>query len=229
MSNAFSMREYGRDDKMFVAKRMARHPVTVSPDSSVDEAMTAMRKGKFRRLPVVEEGRLVSFISDSDLMRVAPSPATTLSRYEERSLLAKLKVRDIMPNKVISVSEEATIEEAALIMEQNRIGGLPVISSVGAVVGVITETDIFKTFIDVMGLAEGKTRLTIEVDDKVGVVYDLAGIFKEAGLSIDSMVTCKEAGGKYEIVIRGDFPDIQGISEKIAEKGYQVVHSVRIR
>ena len=229
MSNVSLVREYGRDDKMFVAKRMARHPVTVSTDSSVDEAMTAMRKGKFRRLPVVEEGRLVSFISDRDLMRVAPSPATTLSRYEERSLLAKLKVRDIMPNKVISVSEEATIEEAALIMEQNRIGGLPVISSVGAVVGVITETDIFKTFIDVMGLAEGKTRLTIEVDDKVGVVYDLAGIFKEAGLSIDSMVTCKEAGGKYEIVIRGDFPDIQGISEKIAEKGYQVVHSVRIR
>lgn len=213
---------------MFVAKRMAENPVTISPDASIDEAMTAMRKGKFRRLPVVDEGRLVSFISDRDLMRVAPSPATTLSRYEEKSLLAKLKVREIMPNKVISVSEEATIEEAALLMEQNRIGGLPVISSVGAVVGVITETDIFKAFIDVMGLENGKTRLTVEVTDKMGVVHDLAGIFLEAGLSIDSLVTCKQPDGRYEIVIRGDIPDVEDIRQKIEAKGYQVIHSVRI-
>ena len=213
---------------MFVAKRMATNPVTISPDASIDEAMTAMRKGKFRRLPVVDNGRLVSFISDRDLMRVAPSPATTLSRYEEKSLLAKLKVREIMPNKVISVSEEATIEEAALLMEQNRIGGLPVISSVGAVVGVITETDIFKTFIDVMGLEDGKTRLTIEVTDKIGVVYELASIFTEAGLSIDSMVTCKQPDGTYEIVIRGDIPDVAGIRGKIEAKGYKVIHDVKI-
>ena len=213
---------------MFVAKRMAKNPVTISPDSSVDEAMTAMRKGKFRRLPVVDNGRLVSFISDRDLMRVAPSPATTLSRYEEKSLLAKLKVREIMPNKAISVSEEATIEEAALLMEQNRIGGLPVISSVGAVVGVITETDIFKTFIDVMGLEEGKTRLTIEVTDKIGVLHELASIFTEAGLSIDSMVTCKQPDGTYEIVIRGDIPDVSDVKGKIEAKGYKVVHDVKI-
>ena len=144
------------------------------------------------------------------------------------SLLEKLKVKDIMPNKVISISDEATIEEAALLMEQNRIGALPVISSVGAVVGVITETDIFKAFIDVMGLAGGKTRLTIEVVDKVGVVFDLASIFKEAGLSIDSLVTCKQPDGKYEIVIRGNIPDTEDIKSKIEAQGYKVIHSARI-
>jgi acetoin utilization protein AcuB len=213
---------------MFVSKRMAQNPVIISPEDSIDAAMTAMRKGRFRRLPVVEEGRLVSFISDRDLMRVAPSPATTLSKYEEKSLLAKLKVTDIMPNKVISISDEATIEEAALLMEQNRIGGLPVISSVGVVVGVITETDIFKTFIDVMGLAKGKTRLTVEVEDKVGVVYELASVFKDAGLSIDSLVTCKQLDGKYEIVIRGNIPDAEDIKSKIEAQGYKVIHSVKI-
>ena len=213
---------------MFVSKRMAQNPVTIAPDDSIDAAMTAMRKGKFRRLPVVEEGRLVSFISDRDLMRVAPSPATTLSKFEEKSLLSKLKVKEIMPNKVISISDEATIEEAALLMEQNKIGGLPVISSVGVVVGVITETDIFKTFIDVMGLAKGKTRITIEVEDKVGVVYELASVFKDAGLSIDSLVTCKQPDGKYEIVIRGNIPDAEDIKTKIEEHGYKVIHSVKI-
>ena len=132
---------------MFVANRMTKNPVTIAPDASLDDAFMAMKKGHFRRLPVVEDGKLVGFFSDKDLMRVAPSPATTLSRYEEKSLLDKLKVAEIMNKDVISVGEDATIEEAALIMYDKKIGGLPVISAVGAVVGVITETDIFKTFV----------------------------------------------------------------------------------
>lgn len=140
----------------------------------------------------MENGKLVGFFSDRDLMRVAPSPATTLSRYEINSLLAKMCVRDIMQKKVISVNVDATIEEAALLMYKNKIGGMPVVSNVGAVVGVITETDIFKTFVDVMGLADGKTRITLEVTDKIGVVKDIATIFGEEGVSIDSLITCKK-------------------------------------
>lgn len=211
---------------MFVANRMAKNPVTVTPDTSLDDAALAMKKGHFRRLPVVEDGRLAGFFSDKDLMRVAPSPATTLSRYEERSLLAKLKVADIMKKDVISVREDATIEEAALIMYDKKIGGLPVISQVGAVVGVITETDIFKTFVDVMELTGGKTRLTVLVNNKIGVVNEISGIFAANGLSIDSLVTCKQADGTYEIVIRGDIPDVQDLKKKIEEKGYKVIHSV---
>ena len=212
---------------MFVANRMAKNPVTVTPETSLDDAALAMKKGHFRRLPVVEAGKLVGFFSDKDLMRVAPSPATTLSRYEERSLLAKLKVSDIMNKDVISVREDATIEEAALIMYDNKIGGLPVISQVGAVVGVITETDIFKTFVDVMDLTGGKTRLTVLVDNKVGVVNEISGIFAANGLSIDSLVTCKQEDGSYEIVIRGDIPDAAALKKQIEEKGYKVIHSVK--
>lgn len=93
---------------------------------------------------------------------------------------------------VVSVNVGATIEEAALIMYKNKIGGMPVVSNMGAVVGVITETDIFKTFVDVMGLADGKTRITLEVTDKIGVVKDIAEIFGQAGVSIDSLITCKK-------------------------------------
>ena len=213
---------------MFVANRMTKNPTTVTPATTLDEASNLMKKGKFRRLPVVEDGRLVGFFSDKDLMRVAPSPATTLSRYEERSLLDKLTVRDIMSKKVISVPEDATIEEAALIMCENKVGGLPVVSSVGAVVGVITETDIFKTFVDVMGLMDGKTRLTIETEDKVGVVNELSAVFADHGLSIDSLVTCRQPNGKYEIVIRGDVPDAAAVKAEIEAKGYHVIHVVRI-
>lgn len=213
---------------MFVANRMTKHPITVTPDATLDEAAGLMKKHHFRRLPVVEDGKLVGFFSDRDLMRVSPSPATTLSRYEIRSLLDKMKVREIMQKKVHTVSEDATIEEAALIMYNEKIGGLPVVSSVGAVVGIITETDIFKTFVDVMGLQDGKTRITVEVDDKLGVVNELSGVFTENGLSIDSLVTCKQPDGRYEIVIRGDIPSVDDLRAKIEAKGYTVIHDVKI-
>lgn len=214
---------------MFVINRMTKNPMTVTADTKVDEVAYLMKKHNFRRLPVVDDGKLVGFLSDSDLMRVAPSPATTLSRYEINSLLAKICVRDIMKKDVISVNVDATIEEAALIMYKNKIGGMPVISNMGAVVGVITETDIFKTFVDVMGLADEKTRITLEVTDKIGVVKDIAEIFGQAGVSIDSLITCKKEDNKYEIVIRGDITNIDDIKAKLEAKGYKVVHTVKIK
>lgn len=213
---------------MFVINRMTKNPMTVTADTKVDEVAHLMKKHNFRRLPVVDDGKLVGFLSDSDLMRVAPSSATTLSRYEINSLLAKICVRDIMKKDVVSVNVDATIEEAALIMYKNKIGGMPVVSNMGAVVGVITETDIFKTFVDVMGLADGKTRITLEVTDKIGVVKDIAEIFGQAGVSIDSLITCKKEDNKYEIVIRGDITNIDDIKAKLEVKGYKVIHTVKI-
>ena len=213
---------------MFVINRMTKNPMTVTADTKVDEVAHLMKKHNFRRLPVVDDGKLVGFLSDSDLMRVAPSPATTLSRYEINSLLAKICVRDIMKKDVVSVNVGATIEEAALIMYKNKIGGMPVVSNMGAVVGVITETDIFKTFVDVMGLADGKTRITLEVTDKIGVVKDIAEIFGQAGVSIDSLIPCKKEDNKYEIVIRGDITNIDDIKAKLEAKGYKVIHTVKI-
>lgn len=213
---------------MFVINRMTKNPMTVTADTKVDEVAHLMKKHNFRRLPVVDDGKLVGFLSDSDLMRVAPSPATTLSRYEINSLLAKICVRDIMKKDVVSVNVGATIEEATLIMYKNKIGGMPVVSNMGAVVGVITETDIFKTFVDVMGLADGKTRITLEVTDKIGVVKDIAEIFGQAGVSIDSLITCKKEDNKYEIVIRGDITNIDDIKAKLEAKGYKVIHTVKI-
>ena len=213
---------------MFVINRMTKNPMTVTADNKVDEVAHLMKKHNFRRLPVVDDGKLVGFLSDSDLMRVAPSPATTLSRYEINSLLAKICVRDIMKKDVVSVNVDATIEEAALIMYKNKIGGMPVVSNMGAVVGVITETDIFKTFVDVMGLADGKTRITLEVTDKIGVVKDIAEIFGQAGVSIDSLITCKKEDNKYEIVIRGDITNIDDIKAKLEAKGHKVIHTVKI-
>ena len=215
---------------MFVAERMSRQPISVGADASISEAARIMKKHHFHRMIVIENGKLVGYFSDRDIMRVAPSPATTLSRYEVRELLDKLKVSEIMHRKVITVSEDATIEEAALIMYNNKVGGLPVISEVGAVVGIITATDILKTFVDVMGLPSGRTRLTLEIEDKVGTMAEITGIFAGKNINIDSIITCKQADGTYKPVVRLDDTgvDVEGIIGELNAKGYQVVHVVKI-
>lgn len=215
---------------MFVANRMTKNPITVEPTTPVNEAAKLMKRRNIRRLPVVEKGSLVGIISDRDIMRVAPSPATTLSKFEIMSLLDKITVAEIMAKDVVSLPDTATIEEAALVMYNEKLSGLPIVSSMGAVVGIITETDVFKTFVDVMGLADGKTRITLDVVDKIGVVKELAGIIADAGFNIDSMVTCKQASlaGHFEIVIRVDADNVEEITAKIEEKGYNVVHVAKI-
>lgn len=215
---------------MFVANRMTKNPITVEPTTPVNEAAKLMKRRNIRRLPVVEKGSLVGIISDRDIMRVAPSPATTLSKFEIMSLLDKITVSEILAKDVVSLPDTATIEEAALVMYNEKLSGLPVVSSMGAVVGIITETDVFKTFVDVMGLADGKTRITLDVVDKIGVVKELAGIIADAGFNIDSMVTCKQASlaGHFEIVIRVDADNVDEITAKIKEKGYNVVHVAKI-
>ena len=215
---------------MFVSARMTKHPVSVTSDTTIQQADRLMKKHKFHRMLVVDDGKLVGYFSDRDIMRVAPSPATTLSKFEIRSLLDKISVRDIMHEKVVTVNEDATLEEAALIMYNNKVGGLPVISDVGALVGIITATDILKTFIEVMGLPGGKTRLTLEVDNKVGVIAEITKIFADSGINIDSFITCRQSEDRYELVVRLDetaagFNDAMKI---LAQHGYKVVHSVKI-
>lgn len=214
---------------MFVSDIMTKNPVTVSPDLMVDEAALIMNKNRFRRLPVVKDGNVVGFISDSDIMQVAPSPATTLSKYEVNSLLAKIKVKEIMSKKVYTIQANAPIEEAALMMCNNKIGGMPVISSTGAIVGIITETDVFKAVVDIMGLTKANTRLTIQGDDKVGVVQNVSAVFANMGINITSLVSTQTGKkGKFELVVRADIDNVDEIKAKLAEKGYELIHLAKI-
>ena len=214
---------------MFVSDQMSRNPVTIDPDTTVTKAGELMKLHKINRLPVLDHGKMVGLVSDGDIARNSPSTATTLSQYEIHSLMDQLKVKEIMSRRVIAINEDATIEEAAALMERNNISGLPVLSNVGVVIGVITARDILRAFINMMGLTDGKTRISLQVKDRVGAMEDIAGVLAGGGVNIDSLVTYKENAGQYEIVIRGDFPDLAASTKKLEEHGYKVVHTVRIQ
>jgi acetoin utilization protein AcuB len=126
-----------------------------------------MKSNGIRRTPVMKNGKLVGIISDKDLLNAAPSDATSLSVWELNYLLGKITVGEIMTKKVITVTPDTPIEEAAYLMAAKKIGGLPVMSD-GHLVGLITETDLFRIFLELMGAQQDGVRVTALVPDQVG-------------------------------------------------------------
>ena len=152
---------------MFVRNYMTPNPFTVEPDVSYPEAMGILRRKKIRRLPVVEHDRLIGIVVEDDLLSNQPSPATAISIHEMYALLERLRVRQIMSRPVITVEGICPIEEAARIMVEHKIGCLPVMDG-DKLIGIITETDIFKTLVEVLGGQETGIRLTLRLPDRVG-------------------------------------------------------------
>jgi len=160
---------------------MTRNPVTVKDDTSLYDALKIMRENKVRRLPVLDKGgRLVGIVSEKDLLYASPSPATSLSVWEVNYLTSKIVVRDLMTKKVITTCEDCPIEEAARTMVDNKIGGLPVMRG-DRLVGIITETDLFKTLLELMGAREQGTRFTFLVPEKKGMLAAVARHVAELG------------------------------------------------
>jgi acetoin utilization protein AcuB len=174
---------------MLVKNRMSRHPITVTADVHIDEALKMMRDNKVRRLPVIDkDGQLMGIVSEMDLLYASPSPATSLSVYEIHYLMARITVQDVMTKEVISIEEDTPLEEAARIMVDNKIGGLPVVRN-GTLVGIITETDLFKIFLELLGAREKGVRLTLRVPNEKGVLASITSQIAQMGGDIISLGT----------------------------------------
>jgi acetoin utilization protein AcuB len=178
--------------------------MTVTADTTFQDALKLMRDHKFRRIPVVDqEGKLIGIVSERDLLHASPSPATSLSVWEVNYLLWKLKVADIMTHHVITIDQDAPIEDAANLMVSRKIGGLPVVDHAGMVVGVVTETDIFKAFAEMLGSGEKGLRLTIKVPSGGGTLARLAqAIYEQGGLIISVGSLDKESSKERELIIK---------------------------
>jgi len=147
---------------------------------SIHDALALFRRERIRRAPVVKGGKLIGIISEKDLLNASPSPATTLSVWEMNYLLSKLTVAEVMTKNVITVTEDTPIEEAARIMADNKIGGLPVVKGT-RVVGIITETDLFKLFLELMGARERGVRVTALIEDQPGTLAKITRAVADAG------------------------------------------------
>ena len=173
---------------MLVHERMSKHPCTITEDTPIHEAMKLMRDKKVRRLPVLDGvGKLVGIVSEKDLLYISPSPATSLSIYELQYLISRITVRQIMTTDVITVSEHTPLEEAARIMADSKIGGLPVMRD-GKLVGIITESDLFRFFVELWGVQEMEVHLSMLVPEQPDILASIARATSDMGGNIVSLI-----------------------------------------
>ena len=189
---------------MFVRDRMSLPAVTITPDTPFQDALKLMHDHRFRRLPVVNKrGKLVGIVSERDLLYASPSPATSLNVWEIAYLLSKIQVREIMTREVITTTSDTPIEDAAHLMADNKIGGLPVVDERSRVVGVISETDIFKTFVEMFAGGHSGLRLTLEIPERKDVLLDLSKAVRALDGSIVSVGSfCGEVSGERGLVVK---------------------------
>lgn len=209
---------------MLVKDFMTPTVVTVSEDQSMLEAREIMRGKNLISLPVVDDiQRIRGIITVDDIGRASPSDASTLSRYEANYLLGKLKVRDIMSRAVITVNADDTIEYVAYKLYKHRVNALPVVDLNNKLCGIISQTDVFRAFVEIMSMDRNSTRITIDASDKVGVVAELSNLFKDNDINIISIVSMQNQDGTAEITIRADLTNHgMDIIEQIREAGYTV-------
>lgn len=165
---------------MLVGERMSRPVITVAPEDSLHDVIQLFKREHIRRAPVVKDGKLVGIVSQSDLLNASPSPVTSLSIWEMNYLLSKITIQRVMSKKVRTVDVNTPIEAAARLMADNKFGGLPVMNG-NRVVGMITETDLFKVFLEMMGARQKATRVTALVKDSHGQLAKLTKAVASAG------------------------------------------------
>ncbi|MEN6298657.1 MAG: CBS domain-containing protein [Anaerolineaceae bacterium] len=187
---------------MLVNKRMKSPVITVPYDMPVVDALNLLKHEHIRRAPVIKDGKLVGIVSEKDLLYASPSPATSLSVWEINYLVSKIKVSEVMNKEVFTVSEDTPIEEAARIMADNKVGGLPVMRG-DQIVGIITETDLFKIFLELMGARETGIRATVLIKNQPGQL---------------ALITQAVASKKGDFVAFGQFTGVDQTNKTVTFK-----------
>ena len=212
--------------KGFMREKIQRDPVTIRPDASFFEARNLIQEKGVRHLPVVDKNdRVVGIVTDRDIREAAPSDATMLSVQEINYLLGKLKVSAFMTpkDKLITITPDTLIEEAVQLMHDHKIGCLPVLEK-NKLYGIFTETDALGHLVDIFGLKQKGTRLSLALEDKPGALLGILEVFKEHNVNIISVITPSfMVEGKRIAAFRIKTEDYKNIVKDLEEAGYDIL------
>ena len=190
---------------MLVRERMTSNPVTITPETSVRDALQLMREKKIRRMPVLDsQGQLVGIISEKDLLYASPSSATSLNVWEIHDLLYKLKVQKVMTTRVLTVGEDQPLEDAARMMADAKIGGLPVMRG-KTLVGIITESDLFKAFLQFLGGRRPGVRITAMIPNTKGTLAKITNAIFGVGGNIVGLAFSEDpnpGAAQWEMMVK---------------------------
>ena len=209
---------------MLVRDRMTPDPVTITEDTNLRDALDLVRSNKFRHLPVVDQnGRLVGVVTEKSLIYAAPTPTTTLSVFEVDYILSRVTVGQVMRMSVITVGPGLPIEEAARVMVDHRIGCLPVIEN-GELVGIISDTDIFRVFVEGLGGGHPSLRVTVVVPEEVGSLAQVTSCIANLGANIHSLgMFWGERPEDRIVALRLEGADREAVVQALEADGIQIV------
>jgi len=200
---------------MLIKDWMTKDPFTINEDTSMIKAIHIMNEHRFRRLPVLSGGKLVGMVTDRDLKEASPSKATTLDVHELYYLLAELQVSEIMSRDPISVSQDDTVERAAQIMLEHTISGLPVLDAAGELVGILTQSDVFRAFMHITGVLQGGVQFGLRLEDRPGILKEVADLLRAKGGRLVSLLTYYRAP---EDNIRDVYLRVKGLSPEAVQE-----------
>ncbi|WP_299293360.1 CBS and ACT domain-containing protein [uncultured Mobiluncus sp.] len=205
---------------------MTANPFTIDSGVTVPDAIELMQTHNITKLPVLRDGKLCGVVSQSDINRALPSDATSLSFGEVAYLLSKLKIYKIMQKNPPTISADAMLEEAAIVMRDSKVDILPVMDE-GKVVGVITESDVLDAFIDINGAREPGTRLVIEADDQPGVMSRLARVTGELETNITHIAVYRTGMESSFVLLGVNTVNTSDLEDAFTKAGFQVRYVLR--
>lgn len=200
---------------------MSTNLITITPETSVVKASDLLKQHDINRLPVLENGQLVGLITKEVISKNSPSGATSLSAHEVNYLLEKTTAKDIMVKKVMTIGPDNMVEEAASIMRANNIGVL-VVTEGSQLVGIITDKDIFKAFVDVSGYDTPGSSLVVElVGDRKGVIEEVGDALVETDVNLTHMIVYHHENS-IRLVLHVSTTETDELEAAIKARGYEV-------
>ena len=211
---------------MFVSRSMTRKVIRVDPDAGIFKAQELMAENKIRHLPVTEpNGRLIGIVTDRDIRSALPYKFFKESPSEEENKnVSQLKVKDIMTRDAITISPTYTIQDALLMIQDARVGALPVVDEEGILKGIISVRDLLRAFTNVLGIGEPGTLLCILVEEKVGQLKKIVDAITEENISFGSVLVARYWEKDKRVV----FPylltqNIAHVKEKLKKLGFTLL------
>jgi len=205
---------------MLVESIMTQQVITLTPSTTLQEALDIARKHRIRHLPVVEQGSLVGLISDRDLRSATPS---TLDCDNHQEMLRTTLVEKVMVRDVYTCHPLDFVEDAASQIYQHRIGCLPVVTN-GELVGIISERDILHTLVEMMGVNVPTSRVEIEVPDKAGMLAEISDLLRARRINASAvMVFPSQKEGYKTLIFRVRTMDPRRFIQDIQNAGYTVI------
>lgn len=216
---------------MYVKDHMTVNPVTVTPEVSVSKALELMAKGHFHRIPVVDENKkLVGLITEGVVTAASGKDNTSLSIFELNYLLSRTTVSDIMIRDVKTITADRFVEEAAQKMLDNGINVLPVVDEDNHVTGIITEKDIFQTFVDLLGLKHQGTKFVIRMEDKPGLLAKAAKLLADNDANVEALGVyhnnADERPAEFFVKATGEIA-VEEMTKILKKNGLDVVNIVQ--